>query len=74
MEVIDALIAVFGADRVGIKVSPIGRYNDMFDSDPIALYTYLFQELDKKGIAFIELNENHEPANYGEYGYPSSEE
>lgn len=39
---IDELISVFGKGRVGIKVSPIGRFNDMYDEDPIKLYTYLF--------------------------------
>lgn len=27
----------------------------MYDSDPIATYSYLIKELDKKGIAFIEM-------------------
>lgn len=39
---IDELISIFGKGRVGIKVSPIGRFNDMYDEDPIELYTYLF--------------------------------
>ena len=29
----------------------------MFDSDVDGLYTYLIAELNKKGIAFIEVNE-----------------
>jgi N-ethylmaleimide reductase len=55
LEVMDALISVFGKDRVGIKLSPSNRYNDMYDSDPINLYKYLLQELSKKGIAFVEM-------------------
>jgi N-ethylmaleimide reductase len=51
----DALISVFGKDRVGIKLSPTNRYNDMYDSDPINLYKYLLQELSRKGIAFVEM-------------------
>ena len=45
LEVIDELINVFGAGRVGIKITPIGRLNDMFDSDPLTLYRYLLGEL-----------------------------
>jgi len=49
------LIEVFSKGKVGIKLSPVGRANDMYDSDPIATYSYLIKELDKKGIAFIEM-------------------
>ena len=37
----DQLIDVFGKGRVGLRISPTGRINDMFDSDPIPLYSYL---------------------------------
>ena len=53
--VIDELIKVFGNDRVGIKISPLGRYADQFDSDPIALYTYFLKQLNKRQIAFVEI-------------------
>ena len=55
LRVIDELTKVFGSERVGIKLSPIGRLNDMFDSDPISLYKHLLQELDRRNIAFVEL-------------------
>ena len=55
LEVMDELISVFGKDRVGIRISPTGRYNDMFDSNPKALYKHLIQKLSEKNIAFLEL-------------------
>jgi N-ethylmaleimide reductase len=55
LELIDALSSVYGSDRVGIKLSPVSRYNDMFDSDPVATFTYLLKELNKKKIAFAEI-------------------
>ena len=33
----DELIFIFGNGRVGIKVSPIGRFNDMYNEDPIEI-------------------------------------
>ena len=57
LEVIDILIEVYGAERVGIKVTPVGRFQDMYDSDPIATYSYLLQQLEKRGIAFVEIME-----------------
>ena len=57
LEVIDILIQVYGAGRVGIKLSPVAKYQDMYDSDPLATYSYILQELSKKKIAFVELVE-----------------
>jgi len=69
LQAIDILIEVYGAKRVGIKISPVGRYNDMYDSDPLALYSYLLQELDKRGIAYVQIREpedkNHPQSQLG---------
>jgi len=51
------LIQVFTANRVGVKVTPTSHYNDMQDSDPIALYTHVVKELSKKKIALVEVAE-----------------
>ncbi|NNJ27268.1 alkene reductase [Alienimonas chondri] len=53
--VLDALIEVWGKGRVGIRVSPLGSFNDMADSNPLPLYTHLFGELQARGIAFLEI-------------------
>lgn len=55
LEVMDALISVYGADRVGIRLSPTGRVNNMNESDPIKLISYLLPELEKRKIAFVEI-------------------
>jgi len=52
LAVVDEFIKVFGAGRVGIKLSPIGRFNDMFDSDPLTLYQYLLKELTRRSIGY----------------------
>jgi 2,4-dienoyl-CoA reductase-like NADH-dependent reductase (Old Yellow Enzyme family) len=72
LEVIDETIKVFGADRVGIKLSPAGYYSDVFDSDPIKLYTYLFKEFNKRKLGYIELKKDSEPENFANFGYPAS--
>ena len=68
----DEFVKVFGADRVGIKVTPAGHLSDVNDNDPIPLFNYLFKELSKRKIAFIELKRDFEPENFLEYGYPAS--
>jgi hypothetical protein len=68
----DHLIEVFGAGRVGIKITPIGAFGDMLDSDPLKLYTYLLTELQKRKISFVELKDDRDPENFLNYGHPSS--
>jgi N-ethylmaleimide reductase len=72
--VIDALTSVFGADKVGIKLSPIGRYGDMFDSNPIPLYKHLLEELSKRKISFVELMRGPELFGEGLHKIKSSEQ
>lgn len=55
LEVVDACIEAIGSDKLGIKLSPIGRYNDMFDENPLETYTLFIKELNKRKLAFIEM-------------------
>lgn len=57
LEVVDAAIAVWGAGRVGVRLSPYGTFNDMRDSDPVKLFTYVLKELDARKIAYVHLIE-----------------
>jgi N-ethylmaleimide reductase len=56
LEVAEAVIAAVGKDRVGIRLSPFGVFNDMplyaaMESD----YTYLAGQLDARGLLYIHL-------------------
>jgi len=55
LEVVDAAAAVWGANRVGVRISPLNSYNDMKDSDPVALTGYVAAELNRREIAFLDL-------------------
>ena len=57
LEVVDACVAEIGAGRVGIRLSPLTPFNDLADSNPQALFGYLVEELNKRGIAFIHFIE-----------------
>lgn len=57
LEVVDAVISVFGAGRVGVRLSPYGSFNDMSDSDPLALFSYVLEQLSQRGIAYAHLIE-----------------
>lgn len=53
LEVTDACIDVWGADRVGVHLSPRCDLHDMGDENPAETFGYLARELGKRGIAFI---------------------
>jgi N-ethylmaleimide reductase len=57
LEVVDAAISVWGNGRVGIRLSPYGQFNDMKDSDPVKLFTYVLNQLSNRGIAYVHLIE-----------------
>lgn len=55
LSVIDALTRVFGGNRVGIRLSPLGTFNDMGDENPEALFDYLTQQLNEKELAYVHV-------------------
>jgi len=55
LEIMQALIAAIGGDRVGIKLSPLQPYAGVIINDPVATFTYLIEELNKMDFAFVEL-------------------
>ncbi|NJO41657.1 MAG: alkene reductase [Cyanobacteria bacterium CRU_2_1] len=57
LEVVEAVAGVWGADRVGIRFSPSGTFNSMFDSNPEALFTYVVKALDRFNLAYIHIVE-----------------
>lgn len=57
LEAVDGAISVWGAERVGVRLSPYGTFNDMSDSDPVALFTYVLSQLSQRKIAYVHLIE-----------------
>jgi N-ethylmaleimide reductase len=56
LEVADAVIAAIGKDKVGIRLSPFGVFNDMPLYDAMeADYTYLAQQLNARELVYIHL-------------------
>ena len=57
LEVVDAVTAAWSADRVGVRLSPWGRFNGMGDSDPASLYAYVGTALGRYGLAYLHVVE-----------------
>ena len=48
---------VWGADRVGVRLSPYSGFNDIHDSDPVGTFTYVAQKLRELGIVYLHVIE-----------------
>lgn len=53
LEALDALISVWGPDRVGLHLSPADDSHDMKDENPYETFGYVFREASRRKIAFI---------------------
>ncbi len=58
LEALDTVIEVWGADRVGVRLSPWGRgYTG--ETDIVPLYTHVMRTLAQKNLAYLHLIEPH---------------
>ena len=57
LEVTQAVVDVWGAGRVGYRVSPNGTGYSISDSDPVATFSYLAEALSKMGLAYLHVYE-----------------
>jgi len=57
LEVTQAAIDVWGADRVGVRLSPSGTYGSMSDDNPQETFGYVAEKLDEKHIAYLHVVE-----------------
>jgi N-ethylmaleimide reductase len=57
MEVTQAAIDVWGANRVGVRLSPYGIANGSGEADPMPLYSHAITALDKLGLAYLHFIE-----------------
>ncbi len=57
LEIVKALVSVWGGSRVGVRIAPSGSWNAMSDSDPQALFTYVAEQLNTFGLAYLHVVE-----------------
>ncbi|WP_397452939.1 alkene reductase [Pseudomonas sp. NA-150] len=56
-ESLEALISVWGADRVGVRISPSGQWGGISDSNPEATFSYVAKVLDGYKLAYLHVIE-----------------
>jgi N-ethylmaleimide reductase len=57
LEVLKAVAAVWGSERVGVRISPYGAFNDMSDSNPVGLFSYFIEQLNNLNLAYLHIIE-----------------
>ncbi|MBS9772969.1 MAG: alkene reductase [Trichodesmium erythraeum GBRTRLIN201] len=57
LEVTQAVTEVWGSQRVGIRLSPSSTYQDMYDSNPEALFNYIVSKIDQFNLAYLHIVE-----------------
>lgn len=55
LEVVDAVVGVWGADKVGYRLSPYFTGHSMSDSDPLATFSQLVDELNNRKLGYIHV-------------------
>jgi N-ethylmaleimide reductase len=57
LEILDEIIPIWGAARIGVRISPDSQFHEMFDSDPAATFGHLARRLADYRIAYIHVVE-----------------
>ena len=63
LEVVEVVSKAIGAGRVGVRLSPVGAFNDMKDSDPVTTFLYVADKLGSRGLAYLHVYET-DPAGF----------
>ncbi len=72
LEVVAAVVEIWGANRVGLRISPGGAFNSVHDSDPAATFGYAADALNRFGLAYLHVVEPDTLDAYPVAGQPTS--
>ncbi len=65
LEAVDALISVWGPERVGLHIAPRGDAHDMGDSDLTGTFTYIANAMRERKLGFLMAREHVAPDSIG---------
>jgi len=57
LEVLEAVISVWGADRVGVRIGPSNKFGGMGDSTPDVTFPYVARAIARFGLAYLHIIE-----------------
>jgi N-ethylmaleimide reductase len=61
IETLAAMASVNGADKIGIRISPVTAFNDMHDANPIETYTTLLKALNVLQLCYVHVIRSADP-------------
>lgn len=64
LEVVQAVVDIWGPERVGVRISPTGSFNAMYDDNPQETFAALAAGLDGIGIGYLEVVEDSFQGNH----------
>ncbi|MBU3575391.1 alkene reductase [Polynucleobacter sp. UK-Mo-2m-Kol15] len=56
-QVIESVAKIYSSDRIGVRLSPYGSFNDIADSDPVVLFNALIQKLNGYELSYVHMIE-----------------
>ena len=59
LDVITAVTDVWGAGRVGVRISPLNSFNSMYDSDPQYTFGFVAEQLSSLALAYLHVVEGN---------------
>ena len=54
-EIVEALIPILGADRIGVRLSPLGKMNDISDDNPESTFGYNAERPSDYGLSYLHI-------------------
>jgi N-ethylmaleimide reductase len=54
-EIAEALTPIWGPDRIGVRLSPLGKMNDIHDDNPEETFGYIAERLNDYGFAYLHI-------------------
>jgi N-ethylmaleimide reductase len=72
-EVVERLIAVWGKDRVSVRLSPNGDSQGADDSNPEAIFGEAARVLEELGVSFVELRQPGPDGTFGSTDVPKQD-
>ncbi len=72
-EVLEAIIAVWGADRVSIRLSPNGMSQGCDDPDPASIFGEAARVVQELGVSFVELRQPGPEGTFGQTEVPQQD-
>src|ERR1700736_6062170 len=57
LQVVEAMVSVWGGNRVAVRIAPSGTWNGVSDSNPVALFDYVAKQLNRFRLAYLHIIE-----------------